>query len=90
MTAQTRRRDTADEFAWLRDWKNWELVEGRLVPFRCGAWASYICGLGSSVRGANRSDSRADGTCEEMGEAGALSGENVLPGFTCAVAELFV
>lgn len=33
---------------------------------------------------------RADGTCAEVGEAGALSGENVLPGFTCAVAELFV
>ncbi len=33
---------------------------------------------------------RANGTCEELGEAGALSGEGVLPGFTCAVADLFV
>ena len=33
---------------------------------------------------------RLDGTCAEVGEAGTLSGENVLPGFTCNVAELFV
>lgn len=33
---------------------------------------------------------RADGTLSEVGEAGALSGEDVLPGFTCTVAELFV
>lgn len=33
---------------------------------------------------------RLDGTCAEVGEAGTLSGEDVLPGFTCAVAELFV
>ena len=33
---------------------------------------------------------RADGTCAEVGEAGTLSGEGVLPGFACAVAELFV
>src|SRR5207302_1787339 len=33
---------------------------------------------------------RLDGTCTEVGEAGTLSGENVLPGFTCTVAELFV
>ncbi|MBN9119469.1 MAG: Uma2 family endonuclease [Planctomycetes bacterium] len=33
---------------------------------------------------------RLDGTCAEVGEAGTLSGENALPGFTCAVAELFV
>ncbi len=33
---------------------------------------------------------RLDGTCAEVGEAGTLSGEDVLPGFACAVAELFV
>ena len=33
---------------------------------------------------------RANGTYEEVGEAGTLSDENVLPGFTCAVSELFV
>ena len=33
---------------------------------------------------------RADGTCAEVGETGTLSGETVLPGFTCTVAELFV
>ena len=33
---------------------------------------------------------RLDGTCAELGEAGTLSGEDVLPGFTCPVAELFV
>jgi Uma2 family endonuclease len=33
---------------------------------------------------------RADGTCAEVGEAGTLSGEDVIPGFACPVAELFV
>lgn len=33
---------------------------------------------------------RADGTCTEVDEAGELSGEDVIPGFTCKVAELFV
>ena len=33
---------------------------------------------------------RLDGTCAEVGEAGTLSGEDVLPGFACPVAELFV
>jgi Uma2 family endonuclease len=33
---------------------------------------------------------RLDGTCTEVGEAGELSGEGVVPGFTCKVAELFV
>jgi Uma2 family endonuclease len=33
---------------------------------------------------------RADGTCAEVDETGTLSGETVLPGFTCTVAELFV
>jgi Uma2 family endonuclease len=33
---------------------------------------------------------RFDGTCAELNETGTLSGETVLPGFTCPVAELFV
>ncbi len=33
---------------------------------------------------------RLDGSCAELNEAGELSGEDVLPGFTCKVAELFV
>jgi Uma2 family endonuclease len=33
---------------------------------------------------------RLDGTCAELDETGTLSGENVLPGFACPVAELFV
>lgn len=33
---------------------------------------------------------RLDGTCAELGEAGTLSGEDVIPGFVCPVAELFV
>jgi Uma2 family endonuclease len=33
---------------------------------------------------------RLDGTCAEVGESGTLSGEDVIPGFTCPVAELFV
>jgi Uma2 family endonuclease len=33
---------------------------------------------------------RLDGSCDEVGATGQLSGEDVLPGFTCAVADLFV
>ncbi|MDY3560631.1 Uma2 family endonuclease, partial [Gemmata sp. JC673] len=33
---------------------------------------------------------RADGTCVELDETGTLSGENVLPGFACPVADLFI
>jgi len=33
---------------------------------------------------------RLDGTCVELDETGMLSGEDVLPGFTCPVTELFV
>ncbi len=33
---------------------------------------------------------RLDGTCTEVNEAGTLSGEDVIPGFACPVAELFV
>jgi hypothetical protein len=33
---------------------------------------------------------RADGTCAEVGAAGKLSGEDVIPGFVCKVADLFV
>lgn len=33
---------------------------------------------------------RLDGTCAELNEAGTLAGEDVIPGFACPVAELFV
>ncbi len=33
---------------------------------------------------------RVDGTCAEVSETGTLSGEDVIPGFACPVAELFV
>jgi Uma2 family endonuclease len=33
---------------------------------------------------------RLDGTCAEAGEGGELSGEGVVPGFACKVADLFV
>jgi Uma2 family endonuclease len=33
---------------------------------------------------------RLDGSCAEVGATGQISGEDVLPGFVCAVAELFV
>ena len=33
---------------------------------------------------------RLDRTCAELDEAGTLDGEDVVPGFTCRVAELFV
>ncbi len=33
---------------------------------------------------------RLDGTCAEVGEAGELSGEDVIPGFACKLADLFV
>lgn len=184
MSTEVARTYTADEFAWLRDWKEFELIDGQLVPFHCGASASHVCGqLLSAVVTWSRPDRRAwafssgasyscfpgrphtvrrpwlsvirserlrrddipsvghfpfapdvagivatprhryeevaawvadfraagvkliwvispksktvlirrlDGTCAEVGEAGTLSGEDVLPGFACAVAELFV
>jgi Uma2 family endonuclease len=31
-----------------------------------------------------------DGTCAEVGEGGELSGEDVIPGFACKVADLFI
>ena len=33
---------------------------------------------------------RLDGTCAELDAAGELSGEDVIPGFACKVADLFV
>lgn len=33
---------------------------------------------------------RSDGTCAEVDEFGELSGEDVIPGFACKVAELFI
>jgi Uma2 family endonuclease len=33
---------------------------------------------------------RLDGTCAEVNEGGELSGEDVVPGFACKVADLFV
>jgi Uma2 family endonuclease len=33
---------------------------------------------------------RIDGSCAEIFEDGELSGEDVIPGFTCKVADLFV
>lgn len=33
---------------------------------------------------------RLDGTCAELDDAGELSGEGVVPGFACTVADLFV
>ncbi|HXD87398.1 MAG TPA: Uma2 family endonuclease, partial [Urbifossiella sp.] len=33
---------------------------------------------------------RLDGSCAELREDGELSGEDVIPGFRCKVAELFI
>jgi Uma2 family endonuclease len=33
---------------------------------------------------------RLDGSCAELDETGTISGEDVVPGFSCPVAELFV
>lgn len=183
MNSETLPTCTADEFARRRDWKDWELIDGRLAPFHCGARASHVCGQivtalsnwarperrawvfssGASYCFPKRPNTvrrpwvsvirserlrredvprvghftltpdvvgivaaprhtaeevarwvadfkaagvrliwvvspetrsvlirRADGTLSEVGEAGVLSGEDVLPGFTCAVADLFV
>jgi Uma2 family endonuclease len=173
---------TAAEFTRLRNWKDYELVDGDLVPYQCGAEASRICsalisavhawggrrlawvfssgttycfpGRPQTVRRPwmsvillhrlRREDipkiehmtlapdliaevvtprhtyeeveakvaeyrsagvkliwvvspksrtvliRRIDGTCAEVAEAGTLSGEDVIPGFACPVAELFV
>src|SRR6516162_9371728 len=45
MTRITTRSCTADEFLHMRDWQDYELVDGQLVPYPCGAEASEVCGL---------------------------------------------
>jgi Uma2 family endonuclease len=182
MTEATASVCTAAEFTRLRNWKDYELVDGELVPYHCGAEASRICGSlisalhnwggrrlawvfssGTTYCFPHRPQTvrrpwvsvilqhrlrredipkvehmrlapdliaevvtpwhtyeeveakvaeyrsagvkliwvvspksrtvlirRLDGTCAEVGESGTLSGEDVIPGFACAVAELFV
>jgi Uma2 family endonuclease len=172
---------TAAEFTRLRNWKDYELADGELVPFHCGAEASHVClslisafhnwggrrlawvfSSGATYCFPSRPRTvrrpwlsvilqhrlrredipdvehltlapdliaevvtpwhsyeeveakvaeyrsagvkliwvvspksrtvlirRLDGTCAEVGEAGALSGEDVIPGFACKVADLF-
>ena len=181
VTETTNRICTASEFASRRGWELYELVEGELVAYHCGAEASEVCGSLVSALHAGagrrvwvfssgtsycfptrprtvrrpwvsvvsrnrlrREDipsvahltlppdviaevvtpwhayedveakvreyrsagvkliwvisprsrtvliRRLDGSCAEVGEAGTLSGEGVLPGFACPVAGLFV
>jgi len=182
MTEPSVRTYTANEFVNLRDWKEFELVNGELVPYPCGAEASHVCivlitalhtwserrrawifSSGATYCFPNqprtvrrpwvsliRSERlrredipsvepltlapdliaevmtplhtyeevetkvkeyrsagvkliwiitpetktvlirRLDGTCAEVNETGTLSGEDVIPGFACPVAELFV
>jgi Uma2 family endonuclease len=184
MAPEPGRTYTADEYLGLRGWEDYELVDGELVPFHCGALASSVCvavaaelnrwcrprrfgwvfssgatyrcfpGRPNLVRRPWVSLVRAerlpremipsvghlavapdlvgdvmtpwhtyeeveakvaeyrsagvrlvwvispktktvlvrrlDGTCTEVAEAGELSGEDVVPGFACQVAGLFV
>jgi Uma2 family endonuclease len=64
-----------------------EEVEQKVADYRAAGvkliWVVYPATKTVLVR-------RADRTCAELDEAGTLSGEGVLPGFTCPVAELFV
>ena len=61
-------------------------VEAKIAEYRSAGvkliWIVSPAGRNVVVR-------RLDGTASEVGEAGDLSGEDVLPGFTCRVADLF-
>ena len=43
-----RRPHTATEYHSLRDWKDYELLDGELVPYQVGARASEVCAALSS------------------------------------------
>jgi Uma2 family endonuclease len=65
----------------------YEEVEQKVADFRAaGVRLIWVVSPGSRTVVVRR----LDGTCAEVGEAGELSGEDVIPGFTCKVAELFV
>lgn len=67
--------------------ETYEEVEEKVAEYRsAGVKLIWVISPGSKtvlIR-------RPDGTCAEVDETGTLSGEGVLPGFACPVAELFV
>jgi Uma2 family endonuclease len=68
-------------------WHTYEEVEAKVAEYR-SAGVKLIWVISPKSR--TVLIRRLDGTCAEVGEAGTLSGENVIQGFTCPVAELFV
>jgi Uma2 family endonuclease len=65
----------------------YEEVEGKVADYRA-AGVKLIWVVSPKTR--TVLVRRLDGTCAEVGEAGELAGEDVIPGFTCKVADLFV
>ena len=65
----------------------YEEVQSRIADFRSAKtpliWVISPIAKSVLIR-------RLDGSCDEIYEDGELSGEAVIPGFTCKVAELFV
>ena len=67
--------------------EGYEEVQSRIADFRSAKmpliWVISPVAKSVLIR-------RLDGSCDEIYEGGILSGEDVIPGFTCKVAELFV
>jgi Uma2 family endonuclease len=67
-------------------WDTYENVEERVGDYRsAGVKLIWIV----SPEAKTVLIRRLDRTCAELDETGTLSGEDVIPGFTCPVAELF-
>jgi Uma2 family endonuclease len=65
----------------------YEEVEAKVGEYRsAGVKLIWVVSPGSKTVFVRR----LDGTCAEVNEHGELSGEDVVPGFTCKVADLFV
>ena len=71
----------------MTPWHSFESVEAAVSDYRSAGvkliWVVSPMSKTVVIR-------RFDGTCAEVGAEGELSGEDVLPGFTCKLADLFV
>jgi Uma2 family endonuclease len=67
--------------------ETYEDVEAKVAEYR-GAGVKLIWVISPEKR--TILVRRADGSCAELDETGTLRGEDVLPGFACPIAELFV
>jgi Putative restriction endonuclease len=86
---------TPEDLLKMPDGNRFELVKGRLVEPDMSFWASYIAGeilflLRDFLRTNRIGWVLHRGNIRLLREKDELSGEDVLPGFRCPVAPLFV